>query len=129
MTEIARLSVVYDADGTVTGEVRYFVGRYFLGDRKCSLCDISHGPVKQKAAWKEWTRSIRIPVAALHRDSLPYDVAKAAAGVFPVVVAHGADDTTWVIVGRDQLTACAGDVAAFAALIDPILAASRSTRQ
>ena len=127
VTPIVRLSVVYDADGSVAGELRYFVGHYFLGDRACSLCDISHGPLKQKAAWKDWMRRIGIPVAALHRDGLPTDVAEAAAGVFPVVIAHDADGAASVVLGPKQLNACNGQVDAFVALIDPIVAASART--
>jgi hypothetical protein len=116
---------VYDADGTVTGEVRYFVGAHFLGDRHCSLCDITHGPLIQKAAWKKWKARIGIPVDALHRNKLPADVAAAANGVFPVVIAHRNDGTAAVLVGPEQLDTCGGQVAAFAAIVEPLIAESR----
>ena len=44
--------MVYDADGGLAGELRYVVG-HLLGRAECSLCDITHGTVKRKAAFDE----------------------------------------------------------------------------
>lgn len=41
---LQRLVGVYDADGTVLGELSYFV-KARLGRAHCSLCDITHGVV------------------------------------------------------------------------------------
>ena len=38
---IDRLTFVYDADGTLVGELRYWFGTLF-GASHCSLCDITH---------------------------------------------------------------------------------------
>ncbi len=38
---VVRLIGVYDADGTLRGELGYWVGAR-LGRRHCSLCDITH---------------------------------------------------------------------------------------
>ena len=43
---------VYAADGGVVGELTYVVG-HLLGRTECSLCDVTHGPVRRKRAWDE----------------------------------------------------------------------------
>ncbi len=48
---IRRLVGVYHADGTLLGEVSYFVGAR-LGRAHCSLCDITHGLVRERPEWR-----------------------------------------------------------------------------
>ena len=43
--QIVRLIGVYDANGTLSGELAYWIGAR-LGRRHCSLCDITHGSVR-----------------------------------------------------------------------------------
>ena len=47
---IVRLTGVYNAKGSLLGEVRYAVGRR-LGRSHCALCEITHGRVRETAAW------------------------------------------------------------------------------
>ena len=50
---------VYDADGTVTGELRYWFGAR-VGTAHCALCDISHGTFRAKSAWRDLVASARV---------------------------------------------------------------------
>jgi hypothetical protein len=49
---VRRLVGVYDADGTLRGEVGYWVGAR-LGRAHCALCDITHSPIRERSglAW------------------------------------------------------------------------------
>jgi hypothetical protein len=49
--KIRRLVGVYNANGSVGGELAYFIGAR-LGRAHCALCDITHGLVRERATWK-----------------------------------------------------------------------------
>ncbi len=48
---ILRLVGVYDADGSLRGELAYWV-RARLGRAHCALCDITHGAVRERREWQ-----------------------------------------------------------------------------
>lgn len=77
---------VYDADSTLIGEIRYWVGARF-GRAHCSLCDLTHGLFTRKRDWAECSMSLGVPVVTHHRDDAPADVLAAAAAL-PVVMAR-----------------------------------------
>ncbi len=43
---------VYNADGDILGELAY-VFKKAIGKTKCGLCDLTHGGVTMKDAWKK----------------------------------------------------------------------------
>ena len=74
----ARLLVVYDADGSLVGEISYIVG-HALGLRECAACDITHQPFSlrgkpeggwEKKDWRDAKKRLGLPVVQLHRDEL-----------------------------------------------------------
>jgi hypothetical protein len=87
MATINRLIGVYDADGTLRGEVAYWIGAR-LGHRHCSLCDVTHGSFTEKSAWKRCRSSLPVPFDTYHRDDQPDDVRRASADTAPVVIAE-----------------------------------------
>lgn len=115
MRTIERLLGVYDADGTVVGEIGYVVG-HLLGRRACALCDISHGVLRRRPAFDEAVASLGVPVEMLHRDEQPAGLAAVTQGELPCVVAEG-DGECAVLLDRAALAACEGDPAVFAAAI------------
>jgi hypothetical protein len=117
---IERLSMVYDADGTVLGELWYVVG-HLLGRAHCDLCDITHGGVRRKAAFDDLVAALPVPVAVLHRDEQPADLAASTEGRLACVVAHTAHGME-VLVDRDELAACDGSVDRLAAVVRDRLA-------
>ncbi len=117
---VLALTGVYDADGTIAGEVRYVV-MHLLGRAECVLCDITHGPLRRKAAFDELRGRLGIPFETVHRDEQTPQVAAATAGALPCVVAlvdDGADATHHeILVDTATLRACAGDVNRFEPLL------------
>ncbi|HSP27518.1 MAG TPA: hypothetical protein VLN74_03130 [Ilumatobacteraceae bacterium] len=104
---IARLVGVYDADGTLRGEVEYWVGAR-LGRRHCSLCEITHGTFRRRPEWDAWRAGLPVRFDTYHRDDQPDAVREVAAGRCPVVVGETTDGGTVLLLGPDELEDCAG---------------------
>ena len=103
---ILRLVGVYDADGTFRGELSYWVGAR-LGGAHCSLCDITHGLVKERADWVTCRAGLAVPFVTHHRDDQPDVVRAAADGVVPVVAAETGSGVV-VLLGPAELEDCGG---------------------
>ena len=112
--------MVYDADGGAVGELRYVVG-HLLGRAHCDLCDITHGGVRRKAAFDDLLGELPVPVEVLHRNEQDVALAAATDGRLACVVAH-TEAGPEVLVTRDELAACGGDVARLADVLRPRLA-------
>ena len=105
---IVRLIGVYDADSTLRGELAYWVGAR-LGRRHCSLCDITHGSVRQRPEWKACQAGLPVPFDTFHRNDQPDAVRMAAGGHAPVVVAE-TDSGHVVLLDDGDLAACDGSI-------------------
>ena len=105
---IVRLVGVYDADSTLRGELVYWVGAR-LGRRHCSLCEITHGSVRQRPEWKACQASLPVPFETYHRNDQPDPVRAAAGGQSPVVVAE-TDSGHMVLLDAGDLDACDGSI-------------------
>jgi hypothetical protein len=119
---IVRLIGVYDADGSVLGELKYFVG-VRLGRAHCALCDVTHGLVRERAEWRATRDRLRVPFVTFHRDDQPPDVRAATAGELPAVLARTSSGTFVRVAGPDEVRACDGSPAALAALVDSVVSA------
>lgn len=106
MTVVQELIGVYDADGTVFGEVRYWLGAR-LGTRHCALCDITHGTVRERADWRRCRDELPAPFVTYHRDEQPLDVRSAAAGAAPAVLCR-TEGGIQVLLGPEELETCGG---------------------
>jgi hypothetical protein len=105
---IVRLVGVYGADSTLRGELSYWVGAR-LGRRHCSLCDITHGSVRQRPEWKTCQASLPMPFDTYHRNDQPDPIRAAAGGQAPVVIAE-TDTGHVVLLAAAELEACAGSI-------------------
>ena len=121
MQRIERLVGVYDADGTLLGELAYVVG-HLLGRRSCALCDITHGGVRRRPEFDEAAATLGIPFDLQHRDERSPALASLTDGALPCVVAEG-DGEQRVLVDRVALAACGKDPVA---LVDAIRSAAVS---
>lgn len=64
---------VYDADGTLVGEVRYWI-RARLGRTHCGLCEITHGLFTERADWRQCRDQLDVEFHTYHRNDAPADV-------------------------------------------------------
>src|SRR4051794_28523893 len=114
--QIMRLVGVYDADSTLRGELAYWVGAR-LGRRHCSLCEITHGSVRQRPEWKSCQAELPVPFDTYHRNDQPHPVRSAASGRVPVVVAE-TKAGHMVLLGPAELEACGGSIDLLVAAIE-----------
>ena len=113
---IVKLTGVYDANGSLAGELSYWMGAR-LGTRHCALCEITHGLVRTKPEWREARDGLPVEFTAVHLDERDPEVAEASLGKEPCVVAIREDGSAEVVVGKAELEDCEGDPMAFAALL------------
>ena len=122
MATIERLIGVYDADGTLRGEVAYWIGAR-LGRRHCSLCDITHGTFTEKTAWKRCRSSLPVPFDTYHRDDQPDDVRRASGDTAPVVVAKTSEGFV-LLLDDARISSVDGDPSRLVALISEAVEAA-----
>ena len=106
MAAIKRFVGVYDASGTLRGELSYFF-RAQLGRAHCALCDITHGSVRERKDWREARDALGVPFETYHLNDQPAAVRQAAAGVAPMVAAE-TEDGVVLLLGPDELERCEG---------------------
>lgn len=107
MNEIRGLVGVYDADGGLRGELAYLAGK--ARGRHCSLCDITHSPVRRRREWDAYVATLPVPFEVVHRNERDPRVAEATAGHEPCVVAHCSDGRV-VMLLDDTALRTAGSV-------------------
>ena len=107
-----KLTAVYNANGGILGEAAYVIG-HLLGTTSCSLCDITHSPIRRKPEWDAMVATLPFPLEVRHRNEVTPQLSTALEGqTLPVVAAEGLVGFTWVLSAED-LDACEGSPAAF----------------
>ena len=115
MPAIIRLIGVYNAKGTLSGELAYFVGKR-LGRAHCALCDVTHGLVRERKDWQASRTRLPVPFETYHLDDVPAAV-RAGFDEAPVVLAETHDGVT-VLLAAGELEACHGDPERLVAAIE-----------
>ena len=109
----ATLIGVYNADGGVLGELSYALG-HLTGVRSCSLCDITHSPIKMKDAFKALQRELleqhSIAVKMIHRNERNERETKASAGREPCLLLEHADQSISMFLDSAELKTFDGSV-------------------
>ena len=121
MTETrATLIGVYKADGGIIGELSYFFG-HLVGARSCSLCDISHSPIKKKSSFKalekELLKNYNIGIKMLHMNERNDRELKASEGREPCVLLEYPDGSISMFLDYVDLKALSGSVSSLRKLI------------
>jgi hypothetical protein len=116
---IVRLVGIYNADGTLTGEVAYVVGK-LLGRAHCALCDITHG-IREKQEWKACRAALPVPFDTIHRDERTPELAALTGADLPCVVAETTRGLA-LLLTRVDLERCEGNPEA---LVDALEAAAQ----
>ena len=116
----ATLIGIYKADGGVIGELSYFFG-HLVGVRSCSLCDITHSPVKKKSAFKKLEQELLkdhgIAIKMIHLNERNDSELKASAGREPCVLLEYPDQSISMFLDAVDLKALSGSVASLRRLI------------
>jgi hypothetical protein len=123
---VVRLVGVYNAEGTLLGEVSYWIGARF-GRAHCSLCDITHGVFTERADWRACRATLPVPFVTFHLDDQPDTVRAALRGTAPAVVAEADDGTVVVLLGPTELEACAASPERLVQAIEQALTSSTTT--
>ena len=109
------LYAIYDADGSLVGELRYLVDK-FLGRANCALCDLSHGwHPAGKRAWRQ-QQGATTQLSWLHRDEVPHHVLVHVSGSLPCI-AMDTNGRVDILISKDQLAQCDGDFMVFEQLL------------
>lgn len=118
---IVKFVGVYDADGTIVGEVKYMVGKLF-GTTSCALCDLTHGTkLKSRDDYKACAASLPVPVELFHRDDQPETIRALTIRKLPCIVAVHESGALAMAVEREALEACNKDVDKLATLLLALL--------
>ena len=74
MIQVKNIYFIYDADGGILNEIKYWVNKNILKkDSACELCDISHGKFFVRLEWLKFVKELKTKykVEVLHRNELP----------------------------------------------------------
>ena len=112
---VEHLTGIYHAEGTLRGELAYFVGKH-LGRAHCALCDITHGLVATKPAWQQSRMSLPVRFDTVHLDERDDDLVGLTEGHTPCVVAE-VDGRREILLGPEELEACHGSPDALVAAL------------
>jgi len=112
---IDKLIGIYNAKGSVVGEVQYFFGK-LLGQTHCALCDITHGPFTEKADFSSCRDALIIPFENLHLDELDSQL-ESYQDFAPCVIAVSQSVPT-LLITTSELEQCHGDVTRFFQLLN-----------
>lgn len=115
-----KLIGVYNADGGVIGELKYFFG-HLIGVAKCELCDITHSPIRRKAAFDQLALDLKaqygLDFDLKHLNERTEAETKASLAKEPCVLVEYPDGTLGMFLDRQELRVVGGDVARFEALV------------
>ena len=112
---------VYKADGGILGELAYIFG-HLVGLRSCSLCDITHSPVKKKSTFKEFEKRLvaerNIAFRLVHMNERTEAEFAASKGREPCVLLQYEDGSISMFLDFVELKTSKGSVKSFEKLVE-----------
>jgi hypothetical protein len=105
-TVVKRLIGVYDADGSLAGELKYWIGAK-TGRRHCSLCDITSGGHRKSFEWTSCQALLPVEFTFFHRDDAPVAIREILNGAFPAVLVEFEEGIS-ILLGPRELDECNG---------------------
>lgn len=106
---ITRLIGVYDAEGTLRGEISYLLRRMVTGQH-CALCDITHGSLGMRSTWErckaDFTARRGIALHLAHLDDAPRSVMDHANFQAPAVFLERLDGAVELLMTAADLARC-----------------------
>lgn len=111
-----KLIGVYNADGGFAGEMAYFFG-HLVGVRHCTLCDVTHSPIKKKAAFSALQERLRtefdIELVLVHKNERTPEQLAASSRREPCVLIESDGGDLAMILDWNDLKLAKGNVANF----------------
>ena len=112
---------VYNADGGILGELSYFFG-HLVGIKSCSLCDITHSPIKKKNDFKAFEKRILeergIAFRLVHMNERTEAELAASKGREPCVLLQYEDGSISMFLDYVELKTSKGSVKSFERLVE-----------
>tara|TARA_B100000287_G_scaffold133360_1_gene125391 strand:- start:4017 stop:4376 length:360 start_codon:yes stop_codon:yes gene_type:complete len=115
MSAFQKLIGIYNAKGSLIGELQYFFGK-IRGTAHCALCDITHGKLKEKKDFKQCKQDLEIPLELLHLDELEPELEKFA-NEAPCIIGKNEEEFV-LIIDSDELEKCKSSVDSFSNLLN-----------
>jgi hypothetical protein len=116
LTRIRTLIGVYNARGTLGGELAYVLGKV-SGRAHCGLCDITHGlRLRERARWREQRARLPVRFETVHLNERSPELVLACPAA-PCVLAR-TDDGLVPLLGPEEIDACAGSPEALLAAVE-----------
>jgi len=103
--KVVRLHGVYDASGTIVGEISYFLRRTFT-NQHCSLCDITHSTFSRRPTWDSCVANLGIEFQLHHRNDVPATVAATPGYATPCVICEYEDGSLTLFINSNELDSC-----------------------
>ena len=115
--QITELYGIYNADGGLVGEARYVIG-HLLGLTSCSLCDITHSPIRRKPEWDAMVATLDTPLTVLHRNELTPELSAWVSSItLPAVVGKTNTGDFVLVLDAERLEQTSGSVSAFQTIL------------
>ena len=112
---------LYKADGGILGELSYFFG-HLVGIKSCSLCDITHSPIKKKNDFKAFEKRLLeergIAFRLVHMNERTEAEFAASQGREPCVLLQYEDGSISMFLDFVELKASKGSVKSFEKLVE-----------
>jgi hypothetical protein len=96
---------VYDATGTIVGEISYFLRRTFMRQH-CSLCRITHSTFSRRSNWDSCVDKLGFEFHLHHRNDAPASVTATPGYVAPCVVGEYEDGSLKLLINANELASC-----------------------
>ena len=77
MIKPKKIYFIYDADGGLRNEIKYWINKNLLNKKSsCELCDISHSKFFVRFEWLTFIKELKnhYQVKVLHRNELPQNI-------------------------------------------------------
>ena len=103
--KVVRLHGVYDASGTIIGEISYFLRRTFL-KQHCSLCDITHSTFSRRSSWDSCIAELGCEFQLHHRNDAPESVASTSGYAAPCIICEYEDGSFRLLLNSNELASC-----------------------
>ena len=100
MQKPVKIYCIYNAKGSVSGELAYLFKKYVYG-AKCSMCEITHNSFTMKRGWENKVSQSNINIETVHLDERPKDLEEFSKNKVPCVVGEYQEGYKLILTNED----------------------------